>query len=216
LPTRAATPPTGERWVHEVKHDGFRIVARRVAGVVRLYSKQGYDWSSRYPLIVEALSSLRVQSVVLDGEAMCFTRDGMHDFDALWDRTNDNRAKLCAFDLLELNGEDFRAKPLLERKARLAKLLRKDREGIEYVEHLQGDGARIFAHVCKLGLEGIVSKRIDMRYQPGPSKSWIKVKNTKHPALLHVKEAFVLERQHGRRNDTWPPSAARLSAQPGP
>ena len=79
----------------------------------------------------------------------------------------------------------------------LFKLLRRAWRGIEYVEHLEGDGALIFEHACKLGLEGIVRKRIDLPYRRGPSKSWIKVKNTKHPAMLRVKEAFELERQRG-------------------
>jgi bifunctional non-homologous end joining protein LigD len=97
---------------------------------------------------------------------------------------------LCAFDLLELNGRDFRTKPLLERKARLAKLKR-DVPSLQFVEHLEGDGAIIFEHACKLGLEGIVSKRIDLPYRPGPSKTWLKVKNTKHPAIMRVKEALT-------------------------
>ena len=105
LPTRALKPPTGENWVHEIKHDGFRIVARRINGVVRLQTKQGYDYAERYPLIVEAISSLKVSSIVVDGEAMCFT-GAEHDFDKLWSRTHDHEAKLCAFDLLELDGED--------------------------------------------------------------------------------------------------------------
>ena len=117
----------------------------------------------------------------------------MHDFDKLWNRTHDHEAKLCAFDLLELDGEDYRPKPLAERKKKLFKLLRRAWRGIEYVEHLEGDGAVIFEHACKLGLEGIVCKRIDLPYRPGPSKSWIKVKNKKHPAMLRVKEAFELK-----------------------
>jgi ATP-dependent DNA ligase len=97
----------------------------------------------------------------------------------------------CAFDLLELDGEDYRAKPLAESKKALFKLLRRAWRGIEYVEHLEGDGAVIFEHACKLGLEGIVCKRIDCPM----SKSWNKVKNKAHPAILRVKEAFELERQ---------------------
>ena len=80
LPTRALKPPTGKKWIHEIKHDGFRIVARRVDGVVRLQTKQGYDYAERDPLIVEAISSLN--RLVVDGEAMCFT-GAMHDFDTL-------------------------------------------------------------------------------------------------------------------------------------
>jgi bifunctional non-homologous end joining protein LigD len=97
--------------------------------------------------------------------------------------------------LLELDGEDYRARPLAERKKKLFQLLRRSWRGIEYVEHLEGDGAVIFEHACKLGLEGIVCKRVDMSYHPGPSKSWIKVKNKAHPAMLRVKEAFELERR---------------------
>src|SRR4029079_15320510 len=124
LPTRAAEPPTGPNWVHEIKHDGFRIVARKVGGTVRLQTKQGFDYAERYPLIVEAMRRLKVSSIVLDGEAMCFTGT-THDFDKLWNRTHDHEAKLCAFDLLDLDGQDYRPMPLSERKARLFKLLRR-------------------------------------------------------------------------------------------
>jgi bifunctional non-homologous end joining protein LigD len=137
LPTRAAQAPTGPLWIHEIKHDGFRIVARRINDVVRLQTKQGYDYAERCPLIVESIMRLKVSSIVIDGEAMCFT-GAQHDFDKLWDRTHDHEAKLCAFDLLELDGEDYRPRPLSERKKTLFKLLRKQWGGIEYVEHLQG------------------------------------------------------------------------------
>ena len=194
LPTRVMKAPTGERWVHEIKHDGFRIVARRVGGDVRLFTKQASDYSKRYPLVVEAINRLRVSSIVLDGEAVCVGANGLPDFEALWNRTDDARVLLFAFDLLELNGEDVRPKPLMERKKRLSKLLSKHPTGIRYVEHLEGDGEMIFEHACKLGLEGIVSKRIDLPYEPGPSKSWQKVKNQNHPAMRRVREAFERER----------------------
>ena len=107
---------------------------------------------------------------------MCFTGAAHHDFDKLWNRTHDHEARLCAFDLLELDGEDYRPKPLAERKKKLFKLLRRVWRGIEYVEHLEGDGAVIFEHACRLGLEGIVCKRIDLPYRPGPSKTGSKSK----------------------------------------
>jgi ATP-dependent DNA ligase len=104
--------PSGEHWIYEIKHDGFRIIARKVGDVVRLQTKQGYDYAKRFPRIVDTIMRLKATSVVLDGEAMCFT--GMdQDFDKLWNRTHDHEAKLCAFDLLELDGEDYRPKPLL-------------------------------------------------------------------------------------------------------
>jgi bifunctional non-homologous end joining protein LigD len=160
LPTREMKPPSGDRWVYEPKLDGFRIIARRVNDVVRLQTKQGYDYSKRYPRIVEALLRLKVSSIVLDGEAACFT--GMaDDFDKLWNRTHDHEATLCAFDLLELNGDDYRPKPLLERKRTLFKTIKKH-GGLEYVQHLDGDGATIFEHACNLGMEGIVCKRVDL------------------------------------------------------
>ena len=189
-----ARPPVGERWISEIKFDGFRLVARRAQGQVRLFTKQGYDYSRRYPLIVEALRRLRVSSIVVDGEAVCFGEDGSHDFNALWDNSRDETVTLCAFDLLELNGEDWRDKPLIERKRRLRRLLTKDRDGLRYVEHLRIEPATIFEHVCNLGLEGIVCKRVDLPYESGPSKRWIKVKNREHPSILRVREALERER----------------------
>jgi bifunctional non-homologous end joining protein LigD len=124
--------PSGRLWAHEIKHDGFRIVARRTGGVVRLQTKQGYDYAERYPLIVEAIARLKVSSIVIDDEAMCFS-GAMHDFDKLWNRTHDHKAKLCAFDLLELDGADYRSKPLTDRKKMLFKLLRRSWRGIKYV-----------------------------------------------------------------------------------
>ena len=122
--------PSGEHWIYEIKHDGFRIIARKVGSVVRLQTKQGYDYAKRYPRIVDTIMRLKATSIVLDGEAMCFT--GMdQDFDKLWNRTHDQEAKLCALDLLELDGEDYRPKPLLERKAKLFKLVKRSWGGIE-------------------------------------------------------------------------------------
>jgi bifunctional non-homologous end joining protein LigD len=192
LPTRAMKAPAGDLWVYEIKHGGFRIIARKIGGVVRLQTKQGYDYAERYPRIVDALMRLKAQSAVLDGEAICFT-GVTDDFEKLWNRTHDHEAKLCAFDLLELDGVDYRSKPLLERKQRLFKLVKRQ-AGLEYVEHLKGDGPTIFEHACKLGLEGIVCKRVDLPYRAGPSKSWLKIKNKAHPAMLRVKEAFEQER----------------------
>ena len=198
LPTRVEKAPSGERWVHEIKHDGYRLIARKLDGHVRLYTKQGNDWSKKYPLITTALHRMRVSSIVLDGEAMCFD-NGREDFQRLWSNCSDETVTLCAFDLLELNGEDFRPKPLAERKKRLTKLLSRDRQGLSYIDHLTGDGAAIFDHACRLGLEGIVSKRIDLPYRAGVSKSWVKVKNKKHPAITRVPEALEREWQRSLR-----------------
>ena len=149
-----------------------------------MLTKQRNDYTGRFPCIVTAVASLKVKSITLDGEAMCFT-NGKEDFDKLWNGSRD--AVLCAFDLLESNGVDYRQEPLLKRKDRLRKILS---GRIEFVDHLAGNGAQIFAHACAMGLEGIVSKRVDAPYKPGPSKHWVKTKNRECPAMIRVREAF--------------------------
>lgn len=185
--------PTG---IHEIKYDGFRLIAQRDAAGIRLTTKQGSDFSNRYGLIVTAIEKLKVKSIILDGEVMCFT-GAEQDFDKLWARKHDYEARLCAFDLLELNGMDLRQMSLLERKKHLFKIIRRS-VGIEYVEHLTEEGQRIFEHACRLGYEGIVSKRADRPYQSGETKIWLKTKNLDHPAMKRVKDAYERGRRRGR------------------
>jgi len=111
--------------------------------------------------------------------------NGAADFDALHSRTVDDRAIALAFDLL-MSGEAIRRQPLFERKKALRWVLRKSRGGIQYVEHTEGDGAEMFKAICKLGLEGIVSKKLNAPYKSGPSKTWLKIKNPKAPAATRV------------------------------
>jgi ATP-dependent DNA ligase len=191
LPSKAPKPPAGDSWVHEIKHDGYRLIARRVGSRVSLRTRGGFDWSQRYPCIVSAVLKLRVASVAFDGEVAWINEDGVSDFDALHSGLYDQWAPLLVFDLLEVNGEDLRGLPLLERKQRLRKLLgRAGKGGLQYVDHLEGDGAEIFEHACRLGLEGIVSKRVDSSYRAGRSKAWLKIKNREHPALMRVAQSF--------------------------
>ena len=110
----------------------------------------------------------------------------MADFDALHSRTADHLAVACAFDLLMLGGDDLRRRPFIERKTALRKLLRRSRQGIQFVEHTEGEGEEMFAAVCKLGFEGIVSKRLTAPYRSGPSKAWIKIKNPEAPAATRI------------------------------
>ena len=141
----------------------------------------GAEWSKRYPLIVK--EAARIKGVaIIDAEVVWIGSEGVADFDALHSRVNDHNAIACAFDLLMLDSDDLRRKPFAERKAALRKVLRHAKGGIQYVEHVEGDGAKMFKAVCKLGLEGIVSKRLDAPYRSGLSKSWLKTKNPKAPA----------------------------------
>jgi hypothetical protein len=130
---------------------------------------------------------LKARSATIDGEAVWCGPDGNSDFDKLHSRANDDQVFLYAFDLLELNGEDYRARPLEKRKDKLARLLVRT-EGMRFSEHLEGDGAVMFEHVCKLGLEGIVSKRRDRPYVSGRSRNWIKVRNPASAAMLRYGE----------------------------
>ena len=114
--------------------------------------------------------------------------DGVAIFDALHRHGTVSEAILHAFDLLELNGEDVRGLPLRERKARLERLLSRSRTGIVFNEHADQDGATVFQHACKLGLEGIVSKKLSAPYRSGPSRDWIKVKNPNSPAMIRARE----------------------------
>jgi bifunctional non-homologous end joining protein LigD len=185
LPTKAQQPPSGGSWLHEIKHDGFRMMVRRDAAGVRLLTRNGIDWTSRFPLIAAAAAALRVKSCLIDGEAVACDGDGMPVFDRLRYRRDDGHVFLYAFDLIHLNGDDLRREPLEVRKATLASVLAKSRPGLRFNEHLDHDDAEVvFRHACKLGLEGIVSKRKGSPYRSGRSSDWLKMKN---PACEAVK-----------------------------
>ncbi|MFZ0355545.1 MAG: DNA ligase [Pseudolabrys sp.] len=185
-PTVSQRPPRGPGWAHELKHDGYRLQIHVRDGRVRLYTMNGANWTARYPRIVEAAARLR-EPLIIDAEVVCLNAEGMADFDALHSRTMDDAAVACAFDLL-LAGDDIRRRPLIERKAALRWILRRSRNGIQYVEHAEGHGAEMFAAICDLGLEGIVSKRLTSPYRSGPSKSWIKVKNPQAAAATRAQD----------------------------
>jgi bifunctional non-homologous end joining protein LigD len=184
-PTVVAQPPSSLGWAHELKHDGYRLQIHIRDGRVKLYTMTGADWSKRYPLVTEAAARVG-GSAILDAEVVWIGSDGVADFDALHSRVNDKSAVALAFDLLSLDGDDLRRKPFSGRKAALRKVLRRTRRGIQYVEHTEGDGLKMFKAVCKLGLEGIVSKKLDAPYKSGPSKTWLKIKNPKAPAATRA------------------------------
>jgi ATP-dependent DNA ligase len=126
LPTRVATTPSGSAWLHEIKHDGYRLMVRRTLDGVRIKTRRGYDWTDRFPLIIEAGERLRAPSFVVDGEGVILRPDGVADFDRLHSRRHGGEVQLLGFDLLELDGTDLRKEPLMHRKATLASLLRRE------------------------------------------------------------------------------------------
>jgi bifunctional non-homologous end joining protein LigD len=168
LPTGAKAPPSGKEWLHEIKQDGFRVIARKVGERVKLYSRPGNDLTRRFPLIVQAVAKLRASSCIIDGEAVACAEDGIACFELLlvrWDA--DGGVFLYAFDLIELDGDDLRHYPLIVRKTTLASLVARAAPGLRFNEHIEAEGIEVFNHACKLGLEGIVSKRKESRYRSG-------------------------------------------------
>ncbi len=134
LPTKTTQLPSGGQWLNEIKHDGFRIIARKSNGRVRLYSRPGNDFTRRFPLIVEALERLRSRSCIIDGEAVACDDNGVASFDLIRHHRANDRIFLYAFDLIELNGDDLRRDPLEVRKATLASVLAKAGPGIRFNE----------------------------------------------------------------------------------
>ena len=191
IPTRGTKVPTGTDWIHEIKHDGYRLIVQRDGARVRLFTRNGHDWTDRYPRIVEAALRNRSSHFVIDGEAVLLGVDGVSDFNGLHSRRHNDEVQLYAFDILALGGEDLRAMPLHIRKNNLARLLARRPDGIFISHYEQGEiGADLFRQACKFGLEGLVSKHKDRPYRAGRSPNWIKVKNRKHPAMERVKESF--------------------------
>src|SRR3954471_11920701 len=168
--------PTGPGWQFEVKHDGYRMIARTENGKARIWSRWGLNWTASFPSVGASLRSLG-RSALIDGEAVCQFEDGHSDFHALASDAGCAKAVLWAFDLLMIDGEDIRALPLEERRARLLRLLEQAKpEGIYFSEHDDGGGEALYRAACGLGLEGIVAKRKGSRYVSGRSKAWLKIK----------------------------------------
>jgi bifunctional non-homologous end joining protein LigD len=189
LPSPAPKPPAGPGWIHEIKHDGFRLMARRDPAGVRLLTRRGLDWTGRYPSIAAAVAALSCRSCLIDGEVVICGDDGVPVFDRLrYGRHPQTEAVLFAFDLLELGGKDLRRTPLEERKGALAKLLRKPSWALQLNEHIAEPGDVVFRHACKLGYEGIVSKRLGSPYRSGRSRDWVKSKNPAAPAVKREAE----------------------------
>ena len=150
IPSPAKKVPRGADWIFELKHDGYRLMVRKAGVDVRIYSRRGADFTGRYPLLVAAMRRLRATSALLDGEGVVYDQNGMPSFDLIHSKEYNREVSLVAFDLLEKDGEDLRPQPLLERKRRLAHLLKPIKGGIELNEYLEGDGADIFRAACHL------------------------------------------------------------------
>jgi|PersoiStandDraft_1058852.scaffolds.fasta_scaffold06212_2 bifunctional non-homologous end joining protein LigD len=189
LATLAAEPPLGDGWLHEIKLDGYRILASLGGGKARLFTRNGKDWTDRLEPIGAAVEGLSAREVLLDGEVVVLSPDGRTSFNGLQNiqsRKNRNDLVYFVFDLLHLDGRDLTKRPLEERKRLLRDLLGKvKKSAVRYSDHVNGEGLAVFQEACNLRLEGIVSKRRDAPYKGGRTKTWLKVK-------CHHEQEFVI------------------------
>lgn len=180
LATLVAEPPEGNDWLHEIKYDGYRAIAALGGGHCRIYTRSGQDWTGKFSSIADALSRLKTGSALLDGEIVALDAHGRSSFQLLQSSLKKGRIPLTyyVFDILELDGRDLRQEPLKRRKDILRKVLKGAPDDIRFSEDVTGHGDRVFAHACRMGLEGIVSKQANKPYQSRRTQSWLKCKCT--------------------------------------
>jgi bifunctional non-homologous end joining protein LigD len=185
LCTLVDTVPTGSAWLHEVKYDGYRALVAVAGGTAKVFTRNGLDWSDKFPGIAEAAAALDVTSALIDGEIVAF-KDGRPDFSTLKDAIGSGGdMTMFAFDLLNLDGEDLTALPTTTRKARLQAIIGDDAR-LHYAEHVIGSGERLLEKMCAEGLEGVVSKRADAPYRAGRTSDWLKIKCTRRQEFVVV------------------------------
>jgi bifunctional non-homologous end joining protein LigD len=166
--------PSGARWVHEIKFDGYRVQVHLANEAVRIFTRHGHDWTHRFKKVSHDAWHIKAASAVIDGEIVVPADDGTTDFSVLQNELKGQSTKiaLVAFDLLYLNGRDLRKLPLHRRKAELSKIIAGN--DIQFSESFEVDGPEMLAHACKVGLEGVVSKVRDSVYSSGRSNDWVK------------------------------------------
>jgi bifunctional non-homologous end joining protein LigD len=174
IPTLVSKPPRGADWRHEIKWDGYRICIVVNAGIAKVRTRRGLDWTDRLPSIATSAAKLACRNAILDGEAVALDGNGRSDFGLL--QGDFAGAVAYVFDLLWLNGEDLRSQPLWERREALETLIGKGNGAILLSEEVAEDGVAFFNVACEHGLEGIVSKRVDRPYRSGKSGEWLKTK----------------------------------------
>ena len=167
--------PSGGRWVHEIKFDGYRVQVHLANNEVKVFTRRGHDWTNRFKKIASDAWHISAGSAIIDGEVVAPAADGTTDFSVLQNELKGRSTKIVmvAFDLLYLNGYDLRKLPLVERKALLKKLIEKT--DVQFSESFEVDGREMFKHACKTGLEGVVSKVRNSQYPIGRSNNWVKV-----------------------------------------
>lgn len=188
LATLVKEPPSGEEWLHELKFDGYRMLFRLDRGRVRVWSRNGKDWTEKFQNVVEAVKSLKATTAILDGEIVIVDAQGRSSFQKL--QRAMGKATITGFayevfDLIYLDGYSLTQSPLRHRKELLENLVGSNSHGIiRYSEHIQGSGDEFFKHACHYGIEGIVSKLANSRYESTRNRNWLKVKCAKQQEFV--------------------------------
>jgi len=175
LATSVEKVPSGDRWLHEIKFDGYRVQLHIANDDIKLFTRRGLDWTKRFKKIVADAYLINVGSAIIDGEVVVPAEDGTTDFSVLQNELKGKSTKIVmvAFDLLYLNGYDLQKLPLIDRKSHLKKLIAKT--AVQFSESFEIDGREMYKQACKIGLEGVVSKVRDGPYPTGRSRDWLKV-----------------------------------------
>jgi len=166
--------PSGARWIHEIKFDGYRVQVHLANEAVKVFTRRGHDWTDRLKKVADDAWHIKAGSAIVDGEVVVPAADGTTDFSVLQNELKGKSTSivLVAFDLLYLNGRDLRKLPLFQRKTELKKII--DGTEIQFSESFELEGREMFEHACKIGLEGVVSKVRDSEYASGRGKNWVK------------------------------------------
>ncbi|WP_409411321.1 RNA ligase family protein [Bradyrhizobium sp. AUGA SZCCT0182] len=174
LATSIGVVPNGERWIHEIKFDGYRVQVHLANEAIKVYTRRGNDWTNRFRKIADDAWHISAGSAIIDGEVVVPAADGTTDFSVLQNelKGKSTRIVLVAFDLVYLNGYDLRKLPLMERKTHLKKLIAAT--DIQFSESFEADGREIYKHACKVGMEGVVSKVRDSVYASRRGNNWVK------------------------------------------
>lgn len=174
LATSVDRVPSGQRWIHEIKFDGYRVQVHLANEAVRVFTRRGNDWTKRFKKIADEAWHIKAGSAIIDGEVVVPAADGTTDFSVLQNDLKGRSRKivLVAFDLLYLNGRDLRRAPLHQRKAELKKII--SSTDVQFSESFEIEGREMFTHACKIGLEGVVSKVRDSIYASGRGNTWVK------------------------------------------
>jgi bifunctional non-homologous end joining protein LigD len=188
IPTLVEKPPSGPNWRHEAKWDGYRISIVIRERTVKVRTRKGLDWTEKFAAIADAAAKLACSNAIIDGEAVVLDAKGRPDFSALQAAISEGGANIIAyaFDLLFLDGRDLRPQPLSERRQALEELIGKGEGAIYLSEQIDADGAAFFKAARAHGLEGIVSKRIDLPYRSGKRSDWLKIKTVQADTFVIV------------------------------